>query len=46
MEEVDDQADEETGIVERRADRSGIAAGKRRHGVEEVGDAGQPGGPR
>ena len=42
VEEVDDQAGIEFGVVERRADHSGIASRKRRHCIKEVGDAVSP----
>ena len=36
---VDDQAAPAAAILERRADRAGLAAGQRRHRVEQMGEA-------
>ena len=38
---VDDDAAPAAGILERRAHRAGLAAGERRHGVEQVREAGE-----
>ena len=46
VEQVDDDADEAVGIVHRGADRPRLAAGERRHGVEEMREAGEAGSTR